>query len=328
MEKIVEIRPVKESTADYEAIEERIKEAFKKLLYYPLLEELERSRSVLTNASDVLTEALQAGTITYSRGTFSGKFDSRISKELRKLGAKWDRSELTYKLTLADIPRDVREAISVSQIRFKEKLKRIDDRLARILPEEIAGSIKSADLFSSTLWKVDRAVGDSLKSITVAPKLTAEQRKRIADEWQGNLDLWIKDFTKEEIEKLRKSMRESTFAGNRYEAAIKTVQRSFQVTANKAKFLARQETNLLIAKFKETRYADSGVTEYKWGCVAGSKNHPVRPSHKILEGKIFSWDNPPVTTAPDEPVRKNNPGQDYNCRCFAKPIVRFKEKSK
>jgi SPP1 gp7 family putative phage head morphogenesis protein len=96
------------------------------------------------------------------------------------------------------------------------------------------------------------------------------------------------------------------------------------VSANKAKFLARQETSLMTTKLKETRYREAGVNEYKWKTVAGSKLHPVRPSHKILEGRIFRWDDPPITTPPGEAVRRNNPGQDYNCRCFAQPIVRFK----
>jgi hypothetical protein len=30
-----------------------------------------------------------------------------------------------------------------------------------------------------------------------------------------------------------------------------------------------------------------GVHEYRWSCVAGTKNHPVRLWHKALEGKIF-----------------------------------------
>lgn len=37
----------------------------------------------------------------------------------------------------------------------------------------------------------------------------------------------------------------------------------------------------------------------------------VRPSHAANNGKIFSWDNPPST---------GHPGEDYGCRCEAKPL--------
>jgi SPP1 gp7 family putative phage head morphogenesis protein len=103
------------------------------------------------------------------------------------------------------------------------------------------------------------------------------------------------------------------------------IRESFGVTEKKAKFLARQETGLLMAKFKESRYTESGIHQYKWRCSAGSAKHPVRPSHKVLDGRVFRWDTPPITTAPDEPQRRNNPGEDFNCRCVAIPIVGLAE---
>ena len=130
-------------------------------------------------------------------------------------------------------------------------------------------------------------------------------------------------------------VKENVFAfGNRREALIKKFMESYNVTENKAKVWARQETNLLMAKFKETKYLEAGVEEYEWRCVhmphqpsptAIYKPGEVRYSHAILEGKIFSWKNPPVTTRPGEKQRRNNPGQDYQCRCFALPLVRFKK---
>jgi SPP1 gp7 family putative phage head morphogenesis protein len=79
----------------------------------------------------------------------------------------------------------------------------------------------------------------------------------------------------------------------------------------------------MIAAYKKEKYTSAGVNKYKWRCVAGSPLHPVRPSHKALNGKIFSFDDPPITTMPGEPVRRNNPREDYGCRCHAVPIVEF-----
>ncbi len=324
--KSIELKPIRESTEDYERIEARIKRVFREALYYPLLKELRLPvRTVLQNAASPLITALESGRVTFYRGLFSGAFSAAVSKELRAMGAVWDRRAPGYRLPSAKLPPETRHAVDLSQARFKERLAAVDRKLAKILPEEIAGMVQVTDLFDSTLWKVDRQLKATLDRITVAPELTAHRRKRIAEEWQGNMDLWIKDFAEEEIAKLRKAIKESSFAGSRYEAAVGSIQRSYGVTAAKAKFLARQETSLLMTKFKETRYTDSGVHKYRWRCVVGSKLHPVRPSHKILDGKIFRWDAPPITTAPTEPTRRNNPGQDYNCRCAAIPIVDFRE---
>lgn len=327
------LRPIKDDPYLSDKIEKRIKEAFKKSFYLPLLRELrvKKPTKVLKNSPEDLVEAMREGRITYSDGAFRGEFDAASSKELRSIGAVWDRKTSSYKISSSKLPSTIRYAISATDTYFKEKISRIDQKLAQILPDEIASEIKTADIFDQTLWKADKDFQKTISNITVAPQLTDERRAKIAEEWQNNMDLWIKDFTEKEIVELRKKIQDSIFSGNRYESLIKSIKASYGVTTRKAKFLARQETNLLLAKFKETRYTDAGVNEYVWGCVHMPKDKTpkqhtpgnVRYSHGILEGKVFRWDNPPVTTAPGEPERRNNPGQDYNCRCFARPIIRF-----
>ncbi len=319
-----ELRPIKESTADYEEMEAQIKKVFKELLYVPLIQELGMRK--VENDNDPLLKAIRSGLVSYDSTTrhFTGKFSSAVVRALRKLGAKWEKKSSTFYVKYG-FPTEIADAIALSESAFQGKVSRILDKLSQNLPAKISGSIDVSGLFDSTIFRVDRDISKTLKGISVSPPLADSERKKIADEWQGNMRLWISDFTGEEIENLRKDIQKAVFSGSRYDTLLKTIQTSYGVTANKAKFLARQETSLLMAKFKETRYQSAGVTEYKWGCVAGSKLHPVRPSHKILEGKIFSWSNPPITSAPDEPQRRNNPGQDFNCRCFARPVVRFKK---
>jgi len=328
-ERIRELPAIKESTQEYEAMESRIKAAFKRLLYAPLLRELgvgkQESRDTLQNARRLLglDASLASGRITYSDGAFRGKFDAASSRELKALGAKWDPATDSFKLDYRKLSLQTREAISAANVRYQERLKRIDKRLSQISPAKIAESVKTADLFARAAEKTNSLIAKSLKGHGLVPELSAKEKQKIADEWQNNMDLWITGFTEEEIVRLRKDIAANVSTGNRHEAIVQALQRSYGITARKAKFLARQETSLLMAKFKETRYTSANVKEYRWGCVAGSKNHPVRPSHKILENKIFRWDTPPITTPQGEPTRRNNPGQDYNCRCFARPIVRF-----
>lgn len=322
--KTIELKAIKETTEDYEVIEERIKKVFRKMLYFPLLRELNLDKSTLQNSKSPLLDAVQSGELTYTGDRFRGKLNAQITKELKSLGAVWDKKEKVFRIPNSLLPADLRMAIKLSMKRFEEKFKKLDSKIRQNLPDEISANLKTADIFDKVLWKTDRDLQSSLRNITVSPKLSKEQREKIAEEWQDNMDLWIKDFAKEEIVKLRKDISKSVLAGDRRKSIADSIKKSYGVTENKAKFLARQETSLMMAKFKETRYTAAGVREYKWGCVAGSPNHPVRPWHKALEGKIFTWDKPPITTAPGEAARHNNPGQDYNCRCFAKPVVRFK----
>lgn len=321
MKKTMELKPIKESTQDFEKIERKILELFKKEIYLPLVKELGVTKQILKNASDDdLLDAISSGRITFYRGSFTGRFSASVSRELKRLGAKWDRKQGAWKVPQSSLPLNVKNVISSSEVKFQQKMKKIDDKLAQLLPEEIADRLKISENFDSILWKTDENIAKSIERITVTPRLSDSQRHKISEEWQNNMQLWIKDWTQTEIVKLREQMQKSAFTGNRYESMISKIQKSYDVSHGKAKFLARQETGLLMAKFKETRYTAAGVNEYKWGCVAGTGKHPVRPAHKKLEGKIFRWDNPPIT---DEKGNRNNPGEDYNCRCFAKPIVRF-----
>lgn len=330
MIKNLDLKPIKETTEDYEILERKIRALFRREIYIPLMKELGESNEALTNAASRfgVYSAISSGRVQFNRGVFSGKFNATISKELRSLGARFDRSTGTYKIPLSELPYDLRSAISASESKFKQRLRTIDQKLAKILPEEIADRLKVEHIFDRSLWKVDKEFHKTIKGITVAPQLTDKGRKILAKEWTNNMKKYVQDFSKDEIKSLRADMQKTIFAGNRYESAVKTIQKSYGVSERKAKFLARQETGLLMAKFKQVRYQDAGVEWYKWGCVSGTKDHPVRPWHRSLEGKKFRWDDPPVTTEPGTPTRRNNPGEDYNCRCFARPIVSFKGEKK
>lgn len=52
------------------------------------------------------------------------------------------------------------------------------------------------------------------------------------------------------------------------------------------------------------------TSHYVWRTRGDNK---VRKAHAINNGRIFSWDNPPVT---------GHPGESYGCRCAAEPYVR------
>jgi SPP1 gp7 family putative phage head morphogenesis protein len=314
---MITLPPIKESASDFESIEKHIKELFKREVYFPLLREL-KSKVRLTNAAkpSALVAALFSGRITFNLGIFSGRFNAAIAKELSDLGAQFDRRSGCYRLHFADIPRSLKAVISASDYRFQLKLKKMDEKLDQILPG-IAEKLKIESLFDRIVHKVESKFQDSVKNIVIAPTLTAHAKARISDQWSNNMQLWIKDFSEKEIKKLRSDLRVSAYAGNRYGSAVKAIQASYGVTSNKAKFLARQETSLLMTKLKQVRYQDSGVDYYKWVCIHDSK---VRQMHKRLDGKVFRWDTPPIV---NEKGERKNPGQDFGCRCFARPIVGY-----
>lgn len=332
MQKVSELRPVVEAPKDYETIERRIKTAFKRLVYGPLLKAIHEKPAALKNAKkSYLVEALESGRVYMVESSalrggpeleFAGEFSAEISKELKAQGARWHRSG-RFRIPFSKVAPDFYAQVLDAGRRSVTRLLEAAEQLSQKLPADIVTSIRVTDVFESSLFNVEKELKQTMKGLLVAPSLTEEGRQKIAVEWQDNLDKWVSDFAAEEIPKLRKYIEKIAFQGNRYKAVAQAIRRSYGVTERKAKFLARQETGLLMAKFKESRYTESGIHEYRWRCVAGSAKHPVRPSHKVLDGKVFRWDTPPITSASDEPARRNNPGEDFNCRCMAVPIVKF-----
>lgn len=321
----LELPPIRETPEDFDRLEVELRELFRKEIYLPLLKELNLKPATVQNALDDLVKAISSGRITFYRGNFKGRFSATTSRELKKLGATWDRKQGQWKVPLSQLPVDVRTAIGASSSRFDQMAHAIDQKLQKMLPGEIADKLKTERFFDATIFKTNKKIEDQLRGITVAPQLTDNARARIAREYTENLKLYVKKFTEEETLKLREQVRKSAFAGNRYENLVEMLQKSYAVSINKAKFLARQETSLLMSKFKESRYRDAGSQQYRWRCVVGSPKHPVRPYHKRLDGTLQDWSSPPII---DEQGHRKHPGEDYNCRCVARPILKFTDDNK
>jgi SPP1 gp7 family putative phage head morphogenesis protein len=314
------LEPIKADPRVEEEVEKEILRAFRDLIFAPLIAEVGLSRSALRNASYSLVDAILKSRITYDQGRFRGKFNAQISKELRDLGAKFNSSKGYWHLPAAKLTFDLRTAISLSGDQFLKKASRIDKIIASLNPKAVADAVKVEKIYDYALWQVEKQLKSTTRGITVVPELTEAERTNISRKYTEDLRRYIQEWTEEEILNLRERVRKSVEAGDRYENLVKTIQYSYGVSANKAQFLARQETNLMTAAYKEARYESAGITEYIWRTVAGSPNHPVRPEHKVLDGQTFRFDNPPITS---KDGKRNNPGEDFNCRCVAIPIVRL-----
>lgn len=315
------ITPIKINQKDFELLEKYILEIFQNEIYLPLLADLGVGKKVLQNSFDDLLNAFRTGRLSFWQGEVQGKLNASLSKELIRIGAVFDKKKGLFKITLKELPPDIRMAVAAGEMKFEKAMAKINQRLNNLSPSEIAGQFKMENFFDKSLFNLNKDIEKTLENITVIPKLTDSQRARIAEGYTNDLQRYIKNFTEEEIGRLRVKVQKSTMQGIRYEGLIKTIKQSYGVSENKARFLARQETNLMMQEFKKVRYQDAGSEGYIWACVAGSPNHPVRKDHKRLEGRFILWSDPPVTNL--KTGAKNHAGCDYNCRCFPKVVIKF-----
>jgi SPP1 gp7 family putative phage head morphogenesis protein len=81
------------------------------------------------------------------------------------------------------------------------------------------------------------------------------------------------------------------------------------VSESRAELIARDQTLKLNGAITEIRQTNAGVDSYIWST---SLDERVREEHAALEGQTFSWSSPPEV---------GHPGEDFQCRCVALPVI-------
>jgi SPP1 gp7 family putative phage head morphogenesis protein len=89
----------------------------------------------------------------------------------------------------------------------------------------------------------------------------------------------------------------------------KSILSRFNVSKNRAKLIAQDQTLKLNSDLTRYRLKSIGVNKYIWRTVNDNR---VREAHNAREGNIYSFDKPPVGG--------QNPGQEIRCRCRAEAI--------
>lgn len=77
--------------------------------------------------------------------------------------------------------------------------------------------------------------------------------------------------------------------------------------------IARDQIGTLNGQVNEARQRSIGVDSFAW---RGMLDNREREEHRVLEGQVFTWDDPPENED-GEPI---TPGSEIQCRCFAEPI--------
>lgn len=103
--------------------------------------------------------------------------------------------------------------------------------------------------------------------------------------------------------------------GLRVEQVADQILKRFDVSESRARLIGRDQILKANADLTRVRHIEAGVTSYVWST---SRDERVRPMHEDLDGTVQRWDDPPVT---NERGDTNAPGEDYQCRCVAVPIL-------
>ena len=294
-------------------------------IYKPMFEILNikpKKKLKAKNDANIIINALESGKIFYVEGGFKAKskFTNAQSKELESWGAKFDKWEKVYKIPMENIPENVQIAMATSKMEFEDKVKQLQEYLQQVqdnLPY-IVESMVFHDEVITILDDAGNEVKKTVKSINVIePELTREQKEQIAQAYTNNIQGYvIKDFDDKRIPQMREKIMQLTLQGYRQDKIEELLEREYNIMKNKAEFLARNETAILLAEYKKASYQAMGFDRFIWKCIGDSR---TRDLHRHLNNTTWSYDNPPII---DERTGQTGlPGETYNCRCTAIPYA-------
>jgi SPP1 gp7 family putative phage head morphogenesis protein len=145
-------------------------------------------------------------------------------------------------------------------------------------------------------------------------KENPEKYNAILANWSRNNSLLIKDIPHKTSLQIAEQTTQALITGTNLadtqKAIFNIMSERTDVSDSRAKLIARDQVAKLNGQLTMERQIDMGVDSYIWRTVGDER---VRETHADNEDQTFAWDNPPVETG--------HPGEDYQCRCWAEPVL-------
>lgn len=112
----------------------------------------------------------------------------------------------------------------------------------------------------------------------------------------------------------QKLAQQAAMGGRRADEVAAEIARTEDVTASRATLIARTEIAKANAAITQARAEAVGVTHYIWRTA---EDGDVRDSHADMNNNVYRFDDPPDV----EGEGRHGPGEIYNCRCYAEPVI-------
>ena len=314
------------SKNDLKKLEDQLAQFVYDNLFKEVFALLEDNELINDDPASPIIEAIRSGKIYFDGRGFRAKdkFGVKLAKEFRKLKAvlKNGRYELPNIVGDPEIEA-IKTEVKVQQDKVQAKIKAIESFLIskETFPEFNDGSVIS-EMVDKLTAQVNTAFG-------VQYDFTPEDKQFFVDSYIKNAALYTDKLTKKANAELKAYvLAEASQLNLTTKSLAKVIEERFGVAERHAKFIARQEAHIARERINQNTAQNLGFNHYVWQTVG---DYRVRPAgygtaedykgdnHRRLNGKVFSFDDPPYVDRIRG--RKCNPGEDFNCRCTARVII-------
>lgn len=119
----------------------------------------------------------------------------------------------------------------------------------------------------------------------------------------------IQSIPKQYLDKVEAAVLDGIQTGKRSEEIKKSILEIGFSTDSRAKLIAIDQLGKINGRLAQIRQQKLGITHYTWST---SRDERVRHSHRLRDGLIFAWNDPPSDGHPGIPIR---------CRCVPIPYT-------
>jgi SPP1 gp7 family putative phage head morphogenesis protein len=205
-----------------------------------------------------------------------------------------------------DRPAEVNEII--------ERISReFSGRLNRVQLEQVAARYASA----TSAFQRQQLLQQLRAAVGVDVPLREGQLGAQLETWTARNVSLIKTVPQRYFAQVEAKVLDGVEQGRRWEEIARDLEERYSVAESTAKLIARDQVGKLYGGLNRFRQTELGIDRFGWETMNDNR---VRDTHQHLQGRLYDWDDPPN---PDtgEPAGDDGviPGEEINCRCYARP---------
>lgn len=191
-------------------------------------------------------------------------------------------------------------------------IKRFDDAAPKIAEAYLKGSFKTTDS------AMRHALADAGWAVKFEP--TVAMSEAFQASLAENVGL-IKSIPEQYLQQVQGAVMRSYTRGRDLEGLVKSIQRLYPRAANRAVFIARDQSNKANAVVTQARQLELGIVEAVW--MHSHAGKVPRPTHVAMNGKIYKVAEGMYDSAVKRWIF---PGEEPNCRCTGRSVLPFATK--
>lgn len=211
------------------------------------------------------------------------------------------------------------------QQRYQKVMKEFQEseQYGRYINSAVKRMVTPLDVSNQKTWR--EAAKKATKGTYLYRVLMDELRQGsfriIQNQMIENVSL-IKTLPEDVSEKVVHDIAEASLKGMRAESIEKLIiNRTREHSRASARLIARTETAKTQSALTKSRCEQLDLRWYVWRTALDGNR--VRKSHRLMEGVIVNWNNPPSPEelAGEKSVGNYHAGNIWNCRCYSEPLL-------